>query len=185
MLLQLTAFNHLYCLYWYFPDRGQHRILTGPRHFSMVYLELTLFVLVITENKLLLFFIISNFSRYLLIKSLHNKDRPANFFSRDNQKKTFEKYTSEKKEMTVFSTNTDLSRRRYTCIYISERVSRFYFTALAKTLNIEFGFCFIIFICNFVHVQSNYVQLSKAFFSKKNGIIWWKIIVFGSIRVSL
>ena len=141
-----------FCTYT-FLDRCQHRILAGPRHFSMVYLELTLFVLVITENKLLLFFIISNFSRYLLIKSLHNKDRPANFFSRDNQKKTFEKYTSEKR-MTVFSTNTDLSRRGYICIYISEQVSHFYFTTLAKTLNIEFGFCFIIFICHFVQVQS-------------------------------
>ena len=95
MYLEIYRF-YQFCTYT-FQDRSQHRILTGPRHFSMVYLELTLFVLVITENKLLLFFIISNFSRYLLIKSLHNKDRPANFFSRDNQKKTFEKYTSGKK----------------------------------------------------------------------------------------
>ena len=93
--------SYQFCTYT-FPDRSQHRILAGRRHFSMVYLELTLFVLVITENKLLLFFIISNFSRYLLIKSLHNKDRPANFFSRDNQKKTFEKYTSEKKKWLYF-----------------------------------------------------------------------------------
>ena len=100
MYLEIYRF-YQFCTYT-FQDRSQHRILTGPRHFSMVYLELTLFVLVITENKLLLFFIISNFSRYLLIKSLHNKDRPANFFSRDNQKKTFEKYTSEKKKWLYF-----------------------------------------------------------------------------------
>ena len=107
----------------------------------MVYLELTLFVLVITENKLLLFFIISNFSRYLLIKSLHNKDRPANFFSRDNQKKTFEKYTSEK-EMTVFSTNTDLSRRGYICIYISEQISHFWFYNVSKNIEHRVWFLF-------------------------------------------
>ena len=109
----------------------------------MVYLELTLFVLVITENKLLLFFIISNFSRYLLIKSLHNKDRPANFFSRDNQKKTFEKYTSEKKEMTVFSTNTDLSRRGYICIYIYFRTSfSFLFYNVSKNIEHRVWFLF-------------------------------------------
>ena len=113
VIRRIQSFNGVFVMYWEiyrlyqfctytFQDRSEHRILTGPRHFSMVYLELTLFVLVITENKLLLFFIISNFSRYLLIKSLHNKDRPANFFSRDNQKKTFEKYTSEKKKWLYF-----------------------------------------------------------------------------------